>query len=106
MGDFSDMRDVDRFMRCDAGRKRLAEIQAAFVGKTIAKVEFTNDVNSVLATLTFESGESVELFLPELMLDALRETFQADIQEEYWRDYPERRPNQEKGTKNDGETES
>ncbi len=106
MGDFSDMRDVDRFMRCENGRKRLAEIQAAFVGKTIAKVDFTNDVDSVLVTMSFDSGESLELFLPELMLDALRETFQADIQEEYWRDYPERRPNQEKGTENDGEDES
>jgi hypothetical protein len=100
------MRDVDRFLRCNGGIRRLDEIRAALVGKTVAKVEFTNDVDSVLVTLTFDSGESVELFLPELMLDALRETFQADIQEEYWRDYPERRPNQEKGTKNDGETES
>jgi hypothetical protein len=100
------MRDIDRFLRCTAGKQRLDEIQAAFVGKTIAKVDFTNDVDSVLVTLTFDSGESVELFLPELMLDALRETFQADIQEDYWLDYPDRRPNQEKGTKNDGEDES
>ena len=97
MGDYSDMRDVSRFMRCDAGRKRLADIQAALIGKTVTKVEFTNDVDSVLVTLTFNTDESVELFLPELMLDALRETFEADIQEEYWRDYPDRRPNQERG---------
>jgi hypothetical protein len=106
VGDFSDMRDVDRFMRCDAGRKRLAEIQAALVGKTIAKVEFSNDVDSVLVTMSFDSGESVELFLPELMLDALRETFQAEIREEYFHDYPDRRPKPEKGTENDGETKS
>ncbi len=106
MGDFSDMRDVDRFMRCDAGRKRLAEIQAAFVGKTIARTEFSNDVDSVLVTLTFDSGECIELFLPELMLDALRETFEAEIREEFFKDYPDRRPNQEKGTENDGEIES
>jgi len=102
MGDYSDMRDIDRFLRCTGGKQRLDEIRAALVGKTVAKADFTNDVDSVLVTLTFESGESVELFLPELMLDALRETHGAAIQEEFFKDYPDRRPNQEKGTKNDG----
>jgi hypothetical protein len=106
MGDYADIRDIDRFLRCDGGRRRLDEIRAAFVGKTVAKVMFTNDVDSVLVTLTFDSGENVELFLPELMLDALREIFHADIQEEYFKDYPERRPNQEKGSDNDGKDES
>jgi hypothetical protein len=100
------MRDIDRFLRCDGGKGRLDEIRAALVGKTIAKVDFTNDVDSVLVTISFTTDESVELFLPELMLDALRETFQADIKEEYFKDYPERRPNPKKGTENDGETES
>ena len=102
MGDLADMRDVSRFMRCTTGQQKLDEIRAAFVGKTVAKADFTNDVDSVLVTLTFESGESVELFLPELMLDALRETHGAAIQEEFFKDYPDRRPNPEKGTENDG----
>ena len=101
MGDVSDMRDVDRFVRCEGGQRRLGEIRAMFVGKTVKEVEFTNDVDCVLVTLTFESGEKVELFLPELMLDALKETFRAEIQEEYYRDYPDRRPKPEKG-KEDG----
>ncbi len=106
MGDYADIRDIDRFLRCDGGRRKLDEIRAALIGKTVAKVEFTNDVDSVLVTLTFESGESVELLLPELMLDALRETFHAEIQAEYYLDYPDRRPNQEKGAENDGKDES
>ena len=109
MGDYSDLRDICRVMRCDSGKRRLDEIRASLIGKTVAKVDFTNDVDSVLVTLTFTTDEIVECFLPELMLDALRETFHAAIQEEYWRDYPERRPirpNQEKGPENDGESES
>ena len=92
MGDLSDMNDIDRFMRCEAGRKRLGEIRNMLVGKTVREVEFANDVNCVLVTVTFDSCESVEMFLPDLMLDALKETFQAEIREEYWKDYPEKRP--------------
>ena len=106
MGDFSDMRDIDRFLRCNGGKRRLEEIRAMFVGKTVAQVEFSNDVDSVLVTISFTTCESIECFLPELMLDALRETFQADIQEEYWRDYPDRRPNPERGAEHDGEIET
>ena len=56
--------------------------------------------------MTLDSGEHVEVWMPELALETLKETFQADIREEYYRDYPERRPQPEKGTENDGETES
>jgi hypothetical protein len=73
------------------------------VGKTVASVEFNNDVNSVLVTVTFATGESIEVFMPELMLDALKETFRAEIQEEYYCDYPERRPTNRKEEENDGE---
>ena len=103
MGDISNMHDVSRYLRCDAGKKRLEEIRALFVGKTVAEVSFSNDVDSVLVTITFTSGENVELFLPELMLDAIKETFGAEIQEEYYRDFPERRPTPMKGDENDGE---
>ena len=92
MGDLSDMSDIDRWLRCTAGKKRLDEIRASMVGKTVASVEFNNDVNSVLVTITFATGESVEVFMPELMLDALKETFRAEIEEEYFKDYPDRRP--------------
>ena len=104
MGDYSDMRDIDRFMRCEAGQRRLGEIRAMFVGKTVAEVEFSNDVDSVLVTLTFATDEKVELFLPELMLDALKETHRAEIQEEYWRDYPERRPKPKERNEDERET--
>ncbi len=96
MGDYSDSRDVDRFLRCEAGVKRLDEIRAMFIGKEVSGAEFSNDVDAVLVTITFATGESVECFLPELMLDALKETFRAEIQEEYYRDYPERRPTKER----------
>ena len=105
MGDLADMRDVSRFMRCTAGQQKLDEIRAAIVGKTVVRTDFSNDVNAILVTLAFDSGDSVELFLPELMLDALRETHGAAIQEEYYLDYPDRRPNPEKGPENDDENE-
>jgi len=104
MGDLSDVRDVDRFLRCESGQRKLGEIRAMLAGKTVKEVEFSNDVNSVLVILTFTTGEKVELFLPELMLDALKETFRAEIQEEYYRDYPDRRPKPEEGDKEDGRT--
>jgi hypothetical protein len=97
------MRDVSRFMRCTAGQQKLDEIRAAFVGKTVARIDFSNDVNAILVALAFDSGESVEVFLPELMLDALRETHGAAIQEEYWLDYPERRPKPQETSENDSE---
>lgn len=106
MGDFADMRDIDRFLRCEAGQKKMVEIRALFTGKTVTEVAFSNDVDSVLVGLTLDSGEHVELFLPELMLDALKETFEAEIREEYFKDYPDRRPKPEKGTENDERTES
>ena len=103
MGDYSDSRDVDRFLRCKSGMKRLTDIRAMFVGKTVAKIDFSNDVDAVLVTISFATGENVEVFMPELMLDALKETFRGEIQEEYFKDYPERRPNPKEGDEKDGE---
>lgn len=103
MGDICNLRDIDRAMRCNSGRKRLEEIRAIFVGKTVDKVEFSNDIDCILLTLTFTTGDSVECTMPELMLFALKETYEAEIREEYYRDYPERRPKTQEGdTHNEG----
>ena len=104
MGDYSDSRDVDRFLRCEAGVKRLDELRAMFIGKEVSGVEFSNDVDAVLVTITFATGENIECFLPELMLDALKETFRAEIQAEYYKDYPERQPKPEERSDDERET--
>jgi len=91
MGDLSDSNDIDRVLRCEAGRKKLDGIRAVFKGKEVSGVEFSNDVNAVLVTIAFTTGETLECFMPELMLDALRDTFRAEIEEEYYRDFPDRR---------------
>ncbi len=104
MGDLSDMADIDRWLRCNNGKKRQDEIRAMLTGKTVSNVEFSNDVNAVLVTITFATGESIECFMPELMLDALKETYSAEIQEEYFRDYPDRRPKPDERSEDERET--
>lgn len=105
MSDLSDMNDIDRFMRCETGQRKLGEIRSLFVGKAVAEVEFSNEIHAVGVTLTFASGEAVALVLPELMLDALKEEFRAEIREEYYRDYPERRPKRNEGKEEDEGTD-
>ncbi len=91
MGDICDMSDCDRFMRSKAGKAHLDEITAMLKGRTIVEVEFSNEVHCIATTLHLDDGESFVLFQPSLEVDALREEFAEAIDEEYYKDYPERR---------------
>ena len=91
MGDLCDMNDVDRFMRSTKGQEYLAGLIQMLKGKTITDVTFSNEVHSVVTVLHFNDGNSLAVFQPDHEVEALREDFQEAIQEEYDKDYPERK---------------
>jgi hypothetical protein len=92
MGDASNMADIERFMRCEAGKTHLHEIVAMLKGRTIVDVSFSNETWCIATTLHLDDGESFAVFQPSLEVDALREQFEDALDEEYYRDFPERRP--------------
>ena len=96
MGDICNQNDCDRFMRCRKGKAYLKKIVAMLKGRTITNVTFSNEVQYVATTLHLDDGETFLLFQPSLEVDALREEFAEVIEEEYYKDYPERRPNSRK----------
>ena len=96
MGDLCDMNDCDRFMRSTAGKAYLDEIVAMLKGRTITDVTFSNEVHCVVTTLCLDDDTTFVIHQPSLDVDALREEFADAIQEEYYVDYPERRPEREK----------
>ena len=91
MGDISNMNDIDRFLRSSQGKAHLDEIIAMLKGRTITDVTFSNEVNFIETTLSLDDGESFVIYQPSLEVDALREEFAEAIREEYYKDYPERR---------------
>ena len=91
MGDACDMADVERFMRSKAGTAHLDEIVAMLKGHTIIDVSFANEVHCIATTLHLDDGTTFALWQPSLDVDALREQFADAIEEEYYKDYPDRR---------------
>lgn len=91
MGDLCDVFDLERFMRSEEGRKHLDEIIEKLKGKTIVDVSFSNEVHSVMTVLHLSDGSTLEVFQADHDVGVLRETFAAAIEEEYFKDYPERR---------------
>ena len=91
MGDISDMNDIERVLRSPEGQAHLQEIRQMLRGRTITEVSFSNEVHALAATLHLDDGETFAVFQPSLEVDALRETFAEAIEEEYYKDYPERR---------------
>ena len=91
MGDVCDVNDLERFLRSAAGRAHLDEIVAMLKGRTITEVTFSNEVHCVATTLRLDDGGSFLLFQPSLEVEVLREEFAEAIEEEYYKDYPERR---------------
>jgi len=91
MGDACNMADVDRFMRSTEGAAHLDEIRATLKGHTIVDVTFDNEVWCVTTTIHLDNGETFVVFQPSLEVDALREQFADVLKEEYYKDYPERR---------------
>ena len=96
MGDLCNMNDIDRFLRCRKGKAHLKKIVAMLKGRTITDVTFSNEVHCVVTTLCLDDDTTFVIHQPSLDVDALREEFVDAIQEEYYVDYPERRPERDK----------
>ncbi len=92
MGDACNMADIERFLRSECGKAHLEEITAMLKERTIVDVSFDNEVWCVSTTLHLDDGETFVIFQPSLEVDALREQFGDVLQEEYYKDFPERRP--------------
>jgi hypothetical protein len=86
------MNDCERFVRSRKGKAHLKKIVAMLKGRTITDVTFSNEVHCVVTTLCLDDNSEFVIFQPSLEVDALREEFAEAIQEEYYKDYPERRP--------------
>jgi hypothetical protein len=95
MGDICDQNDIDRVLRSRKGKKYLSGIAKMLKERTIVKVSFSNEVHCIATTLHLDDGESFVIFQPSLEVDALREELADAIREEYFKDYPERRPKEE-----------
>lgn len=92
MGDICDMADLERFMRSDAGKETLEETRSMLKGRTIVDIEFRNEVHFIVTELLLDNGERFAVFQPSLEVGAIREQFEDVLEEEYFRDFPERRP--------------
>lgn len=91
MGDLCDMNDLGRFMRSDAGKEHLEGIVSELKGNRIVAVSFSNEIHSLMTVLHLSDGSRLEVFQAEHEVERLRDNFAQVIQEEYNKDYPERR---------------
>lgn len=91
MGDSSDMADVERFLRSDAGKQKMEELRLWLRGRWIQDVSFSAEVEGVEMTISFHNeADHLIVHLPELSLVALREHFGDAIEREYRKDFPGR----------------
>ncbi len=90
------MADIDRFMRSRMGKRHLSKLSAVITGKRVVGVEFSNDINCVGVTLLLDDGAHFPVLMPSLDVFALREDFKRVLLREYYKDFPERRPKEEK----------
>ena len=93
MGDASDRADVERFIRSTVGQKVLGKTRKAFQGLWISDISFAPRVEGVMGTITFHAGNPVDVLLPNLSLGRIRDAYEDVLEEEYYRDFPDRRPN-------------
>lgn len=96
MGDICDMNDLERFLRSTEGKAHLDEIRQMLEGRTIVDVSFSNEVHFVATTLHLDDGESFFITQPSLEVDAIREQFEDALEREYYVDFPERRPKEDR----------
>lgn len=92
MGDICDMNDLERLLRSPEGKAHLEEIRQMLLGRTITEVSFSNEVHFLATVLHLDDGGSFFIYQPSMEVDALREQFEEAIEREYYKDYPERRP--------------
>ena len=96
MGDVCDMNDLERFLRSAEGQAHLEEVRQALLGRTITEVSFSNEVHFIVTTLHLNDGGTFAVFQPSLDVEAIREQFEDAIQREYYVDFPERRPKEDR----------
>ena len=97
MGDYSDIKQIERILTCPAGKKKLDLITKTFKGKTITEVNFINCIQAIGVRLMLNNELNVMVLLPMLSLDELMEDpeIRAQVKELYYQEYPERRPKPE-----------
>jgi len=92
MGDICDMNDCDRFLRSTEGKRHLESLRSQLVGRRITDVTFSNEVCGVMMTIHLDNGTAFLVLDLSLTVETLRDEFPEAIEEEYYKDYPERRP--------------
>ena len=92
MGDLCDMNDCARFMRSTEGNKHLESVRSQLAGRRITDVTFSNEVFGIMTTLHLDGGGTFRVLDLSLTVETLRDEFPKAIEEEYYKDYPERRP--------------
>ena len=92
MGDLCDANDVARFMRCEAGKNHLESLRSQLLGKQITDVTFSNEVFGIMTTLHLDDGGTFLVLDLSLTVETLRDEFPEAIEQEYYKDYPDRRP--------------
>ncbi len=95
MGDACDMADIERFLRSQEGKSHLKEVTEMLKRRTVTNVTFSNEGSCIATTLHLDDRDTFVVYQPSLDVRALREQFGEAIEEEYFRDYPDRRPKEE-----------
>lgn len=91
MGDGFDCADIERFTRSQEGRKHLDAIRKSLVGRTIKRVDFSNETQCLATELLLDDDDVFIVFQPTLTVEALREQFNVVLEREYYVDFPERK---------------
>ncbi len=91
MSDGNDHADIARFMRSAQGQVHLSEMASALSGRRIESVSFENATHHLTTVLRLDDGRVLCAVQGEHEAETLRSKFGGAIQEEYYREYPERR---------------
>ena len=92
MGDLCDSNDVSRFMRSADGKRHLESLRGQLLGKLITDVTFSNEVFGIMTMLHLGDGGTFRVLDLSLTVETLRDEFPEALEEEYYKDYPERKP--------------
>jgi len=90
MGDIADMNDIERFMRSAAGLRLEKNLLERMSGKTIVSVRFINSVNRIEMEILLTGGEKIQATV--MGVDEIRAEYENVLTEEYYKDYPNRKP--------------
>ena len=91
MGDVCDANDIGRFLRSAQGKKHLESLRNQLLGRRITDVTFSNEAFGIMTTLHLDNGGTFLVLDLSLTVETLRDEFAEAIEEEYYKDYPERR---------------